>query len=72
MRKCHHCETELPPETDHYVITGDEYCTACVEARPFTCYSFYIDGEYMGSSVEDSSDRLIEAYEDEYEGDEEA
>lgn len=65
-RVCYNCDSELPPETEHYHIDGEYYCTDCVEARPYTEYSYYIDGEFVGTS-EDGNCQHIEAYEDDYE-----
>lgn len=66
MRECTNCQTELPPETKHYDIDDEVYCTDCVAAEPYTSYTYYIDGEYVGNS-EDDNVRLVESYDDEYE-----
>lgn len=63
-RLCYNCQNEIPPETEHYVIENDGYCTDCVEAKPYTAYTYYIDGEFIGTS-EDADVRHIEAFEDE-------
>ncbi|AHV96136.1 hypothetical protein [Paenibacillus sabinae] len=66
MRRCYNCECEIPPETEHYIIDGEGYCTDCVESKPYTAYNYYIDGEYAGCSEDDTVSH-VEAYEDEYE-----
>lgn len=66
MRECFNCQTELPPETKHYDINDEVYCTDCVAAEPYTSHSYYIDGEYVGNSDDDHV-RLVESFDDEYE-----
>jgi len=66
-RACFNCQTEMPQETEHYVLADEVYCINCVDAQPYTAYQFYLDGEYMGSSDDDNDSRHVESYEDEYE-----
>lgn len=70
-RVCYNCGTNIPPETEHFIIQDEGYCTDCVEAKPYTAYTYYIDGEFVGSSEDDDA-RHIESYEDEYEESESA
>lgn len=65
MRVCSNCAIYMPPETEHYEIDNEVYCTGCVEEVPYTSYSYYIDGEYVGNSDEDA--RYVGSLEDEYE-----
>jgi hypothetical protein len=67
-RKCGNCGKHIPPETTHFVINGDGYCTNCVEEKPYTAYLFYIDGEFVGSS-EESDCIKVEDYDDFHEED---
>ncbi|ODA05849.1 hypothetical protein [Paenibacillus polymyxa] len=66
-RVCFHCANEIPPNTEHYTVEAEVYCTDCVQAQPYTSYIYYINGEFVGTSDEDNV-QLIESYEDEYEG----
>ncbi|MEC0234058.1 hypothetical protein P4H71_06900 [Paenibacillus kribbensis] len=68
-RVCYNCKTDLPPETAHYEINNEVYCTDCVTAHPYTSYSYYINDEYVGDS-EDDHTRYVESLDDEYEGEE--
>lgn len=65
-RKCTHCKTKIPPETEHYEVDDKHYCAMCVDAKPYTAYAYYVFGEFIGTS-EDESVRHIEPYEDDYE-----
>ena len=69
MRTCFNCQSDMPPETEHYEIDYEVYCTDCVDVKPYTSYSYYLDGEYVGSSEDDNA-RHVEALNDEYEGEE--
>lgn len=64
-RNCYNCQSEMPPETEHFVLHGEEYCTNCVEVKPYTAYTYYVDGEFMATS-EDGEGQHIEVYEDDY------
>lgn len=66
IRTCFNCNKHLPPETEHYEINGEDYCTNCVEAKPYTAYQYYIAGDYVADSENDDA-RFVESYEDEYE-----
>jgi hypothetical protein len=68
-RKCYNCGNPLPPESKHYILNDEAYCTDCVDAQPYTAHVFYVGGEYMGNS-EDAESKIIEDYEDEYEEEE--
>jgi hypothetical protein len=68
-RVCYNCDNSIPPETEHYIFSDEVYCTDCVDAKPYTSYSYYVDGEYIGCSEEDDS-KHVESYDDEYEEDE--
>lgn len=72
IRTCEQCNKHLPPGTDHYRLSDGVYCTDCVDAHPYTSYAFYVGGDYMGDSDDDSGSRLVEGYEDEYEEEAEA
>lgn len=65
-RRCSNCKSAMPPETEHYIIENEGYCTSCVEAKPCTAYIYEINGEFAGTS-EDDNVQHIESYEDEYE-----
>jgi hypothetical protein len=67
MRVCYNCQSEVPPDTEHFIIEDEIYCTDCVEAKPYTAHIYYLDGEYAGNSEGDGDVRHIEAYEDDYE-----
>lgn len=68
IRKCGCCNEHLPPETEHVYseMDDDVYCMDCVEVVPYTEKSFYVDGEWIGSTGAENC-RIIEDYEDEYE-----
>lgn len=68
-RVCYNCGDHIPPQTEHYEIHDQVYCKSCVEEVPYTAYSYYVDGEYLGDS-EDGYSRRVESYEDEYEEEE--
>jgi hypothetical protein len=65
-RVCFNCQSEIPPETEHFIIDDEAYCTNCVTSTPFTAYIYELNGEFAGTS-EDDGVRHIEAYEDDYE-----
>lgn len=67
-RECFNCAEHIPPETEHFERDGDTYCTKCVEVKPYTAYLYYVDGEYLGNSEEDTVQH-VESYDDEYEED---
>ena len=63
-RVCYNCQSEMPPETEHFIINDEGYCTDCVEATPYTAYTYYVDGEFVGTSEEVTH---VESFDDEYE-----
>lgn len=65
-RVCYNCDSEIPPGTEHYILHDEAYCTECVEAKPYTAYTYYVDGEFMGLSEEDDC-KHVESYDDDYE-----
>ena len=65
-RNCYNCQVSMPPETEHYVIEDEVYCTDCVTATPYTAYLYELNGEFAGTSEDDAVEH-IEAYDDEYE-----
>jgi hypothetical protein len=65
-RECQNCGDHIPPDTTHYELKGNKYCTDCVEAKPYTAHTFYIDGEFIGLSEEDDCS-IVEDFEDDYE-----
>jgi hypothetical protein len=69
-RVCYHCDSALPPETEHYNISGEVYCMECVEPASYIAYTFYVYGEYVGSTEDEYDSRLVESYDDDYEEDE--
>lgn len=69
-RDCANCKAEIPPNTEHFIIDDEAYCTGCVEAKPYTSYCFYLDGEYMGNSEGDGDCKHIESYDDDYDPEE--
>lgn len=68
-RRCYNCQKHLPPETEHFIHDNEVYCTDCLKAEPYTAHLYYLDGEFLGTSEDDSVDH-IESYEDEYEEEE--
>lgn len=68
IRKCGNCSDHLPPETEHVYSDKDDevYCMDCVEVVPYTEKAFYVAGEWIGSTGDESC-KIIEDYEDEYE-----
>ena len=70
MRTCYNCQEEIPPETTHFILNDEVYCESCVDETSHIAYSYFVGGEYMGSSAEDC--RKIEDYEDDYEEEESA
>jgi hypothetical protein len=66
-RKCFNCDNHIPPETDHYEIDGEVYCTDCVTVEPYTAYQYFLDGEYKGDSEGNGDVDFVESYDDEYE-----
>jgi hypothetical protein len=66
-RQCANCQKDIPPETEHFAIEDEPYCTDCVEITPYTAYLYYVDGEFVGTS-EDDQVRHIESLDDDYEG----
>lgn len=62
MRKCHNCKEYIPPETDHYLVEGDEFCTDCIEAQPFIVYEYRLNGEYIGDSEGDGDIEFVESW----------
>ncbi|AOK88548.1 hypothetical protein [Paenibacillus polymyxa] len=65
-RVCSNCPNEIQPDTEHFVVDGKVYCTDCVQTQPYTAYTYYINGEFMGTSEGDDVQH-IESYEDDYE-----
>jgi hypothetical protein len=67
LRKCSECGGYIPPETKHVEVDGnDVYHMDCVEVVEYT--DFYINGK-LGDYLSNSDDaRIVEEYEDEYEG----
>lgn len=65
-RKCINCSEHIPPETEHYTIGNEIYCTECVDARPYTAHQYYVNGDYMGDSEGNGDVDFVESYEDYY------
>lgn len=65
-RLCFNCNKYLPPETDHFQIDCEAYCTECVEARPYAAYQYYVAGDYVADTSHDDA-MFVESYEDEHE-----
>lgn len=66
-RTCFSCGEYIPPETEHFEIENDPYCTDCVEVVPYTGYQYFVNGDFVGDSEEDEGAIFIESYDDEYE-----
>lgn len=62
-RFCFNCNEYMPPETEHFNIRDEVYCTDCVEVKPYEAYQYFVAGEYMADSEHDGA-ALVESYED--------
>lgn len=69
-RVCYNCDTKIPPETEHYILADEVYCVDCVDAKPYTAYTYYVDGEYVGCTDDEYESRHVELWDDEHEEDE--
>jgi hypothetical protein len=67
IRKCFNCGEHIPPETEHFNIDSEVYCTECIDVEPYTAYQYFLNGEYMGDSNSDDRVEFVESYDDDYE-----